>query len=369
MSQRLFEQQVLPQVLQIQPYQPGKPISELKRELGLERISKLASNENPLGASPNVLDAMQKAFTEIGRYPDGSGYLLKQALSSFLKFPPEQIAIGNGSNELLELVARIFAAPGDEIIFSQYAFAIYPLCAQVVGATGVEVPAKNWAHDLPAMKDAITEKTKIIYLANPNNPTGTAFFKDDWEAFIAKVPSNVIVVLDEAYAEYVVHPEYPNGLDYLTAYPNVLVSRTFSKAYGLASLRVGYMIGATEITDYINRVRAPFNVNHFAQVAAIAALEDQAFVDQSMALNSQGMHTFKAYFKQRQIEYIPSHCNFVCTHFGNKAFAKNQALLEQGVIVRPVAKQGPFAEFLRVSIGNELENQHFFDSVDALGML
>lgn len=366
-SQLRFDKYVMPQVLGIQPYQPGKPVSELKRELGLNKVSKLASNENPLGASPKVHAAIQSELSEIGRYPDGSAYYLKQALSEFLQFPMSQIAVGNGSNELLELVARIFAGQGDEILYSQYAFAIYPLCAQIVGATGVEVPAKNWGHDLTAMAEAITPKTKLVYLANPNNPTGTAFFRHEWEAFMQKVPAHVIVMLDEAYAEYVEHPDYANGLDYLAKYPNLLVSRTFSKAYGLAALRVGYLVGCEEIVNYLNRVREPFNVNHYAQVAAIAALSDQVFVKRSVTLNKEGMAAITGFLEKTQRAYIPSYCNFVCVHFGDKAAEANQVLLSQGVIVRPIAQSGPLAEYLRVSIGNTSENTHFLSGLKALG--
>ena len=357
----LFCDQILPQIAGIQAYQPGKPISELQREYNLQRVSKLASNENPLGASPKAIKAIQDELVNIGRYPDGNAYYLKQTLADFLDVDTNQVAVGNGSNEMLELVARIFAGAGDEVIYSQYAFAVYPISTQAVGATGVEVPAKNWGHDLPAMAEAITDKTKLIYLANPNNPTGTLFAKDEWEAFIAKVPKNVIVVLDEAYFEYVQDEQYANGLDYLEHYPNLLVSRTFSKAYGLASLRVGYMVGSAELISYIDRIREPFNVNHYAQVAATAALKDNQFVKQSVELNQRGMRQFVSFFEKHQLGFIPSYGNFICVHFGHEAMKINQQLLENGVIVRPVAAQGEFAEYLRVSIGTQQENQHFID--------
>ena len=363
---QLFCDRVQPQVLGIHPYIPGKPVSELQRELGLTYISKLASNENPLGASPNVLTAVQAALKDIARYPDGSAFELKKTLSEFLGVKTEQLAIGNGSNELLELVARVFASAGDEVIYAQYGFAVYPISAQVVGATGVEVPAVDWGHDLEAMLAAITDKTKLIYIANPNNPTGTLLTKNQWESFISQVPKEIIVVLDEAYIEYAKsfddNNQYPDGCDYLSQYPNLLISRTFSKAYGLASLRVGYLVGGGEIIQYINQLRAPFNVNHFAQVAACSALSDQVFVEKSIRLNQQGMRQIKEALARLGIDYIPSSGNFICIDLGDKALEINQALLKEGVIVRPLANYG-LTQFLRVSIGTQVENQHFIDAL------
>ncbi len=363
--QSLFCDQIQPQINQIQPYIPGKPISELQREFNLIRISKLASNENPLGASPKALKAVQDELINIARYPDGSAFYLKTELAEFLGKSPDQISIGNGSNELLELVARIFAGPGDEVIFSEHAFAVYPISTQAVGATAVEIPAVDWAHDLPAIAAAITDKTKLIYLANPNNPTGTLFLKEQWEAFMRQVPQSVVVVLDEAYFEYVSHQHYANGLDYLDDYPNLLVSRTFSKAYGLASMRIGYMAGCEEITSYIERLREPFNVNHYAQVAAIAALKDQSFVKKSVQTNEQGMAQLQQFLQTHQLDYIPSHGNFVCVGFGETTMQVNDELLKNGVIVRPVANY-KMPNYLRVSIGTPKENQHFIDAVSKI---
>jgi len=363
---QLFCDRVQPQILGIHPYIPGKPVSELQRELGLSYISKLASNENPLGASPKVLTAVQTALKDIARYPDGSAFELKKTLSNFLGVKTEQLAIGNGSNELLELVARAFAGAGDEVIYSQYGFAVYPISAQGVGATGVEVPAVDWGHDLVAMLAAITDKTKLIYIANPNNPTGTLLTRIQWEAFISQVPKEVVVVLDEAYIEYAKsfddNNQYPDGCDYLSQYPNLLISRTFSKAYGLASLRVGYLVGGGEIVQYINQLRAPFNVNHFAQVAACSALSDQEFVEKSIVLNQQGMRQIKSALASLNIDYIPSVGNFICIDLGDKALEMNQKLLKEGVIVRPLANYG-LTQFLRVSIGTQVENQHFIDAL------
>ncbi|MDG6772903.1 histidinol-phosphate transaminase [Thiomicrorhabdus sp. ZW0627] len=353
---------VQPQILGIHPYIPGKPVEEVQRELGLTRVSKLASNENPLGASPRVVAAVQSELTEIARYPDGSAYRLKQELSEFLSVGSEQIAVGNGSNELLELAARVFAGPGDEVVYSQYGFAVYPISAQVVGATAVEVPAKNWGHDLDAMLEAITDKTKIVYIANPNNPTGTVFGKTEWERFISRVPEKVVVVLDEAYLEFCEFDGYPNGMDYIADYPNLLVSRTFSKAYGLASLRIGYMVGCKEVVQYINQLREPFNVNHYAQVAAMAAIKDQDFVRQSVKVNREGMQQICDALAELGIEWIPSSGNFVCAHFGEHAGEVNQALLHQGVIVRPLGNY-KMPETLRISIGTREENRHFIEAL------
>lgn len=362
----LFCDQVLPQIQGIHPYIPGKPVSELQRELGLSHIVKLASNENPLGASSAVIAAMTSELTEIARYPDGGCYALKQTLADFLGLQSSQITLGNGSNELLELVARVFAAPGDEVIYSQYAFAVYPISTQVVGATGVEVPANDFGHDLKAMLAAITDKTKLIYIANPNNPTGTFFTKTEWQTFIEAVPEHIIVVLDEAYVEYaqsfVDDDRYLNGIDSLDSYPNLLVSRTFSKAYGLASLRIGYMAGCDELIAYINQVREPFNVNQFAQVAAIAAINDQEFVDLVVATNQQGMRQLTEAFNTLDLNYIPSIGNFVCVKLGDNALQYNQDLLAEGVIVRPVANYG-MNEYLRISIGTQVENEYFIDAL------
>ncbi len=362
----LFCDVVQPQILDIHPYVPGKPVSELQRELGLTYISKLASNENPLGASPAVSEAINRELTQIARYPDGGAFMLKETLASALQVDSAQLAVGNGSNELLELVARVFAGQGDEIIYSQYGFAVYAISAQMVGAKGVEVPAVDWGHDLTAMLAAITENTKLIYLANPNNPTGTLFNRKQWEAFMHQVPDRVVVVLDEAYFEYA-HAQhsgatYPDGLMYLEQYPNLVISRTFSKAYGLASLRVGYLIGCREIIQYINQVRAPFNVNHYAQVAAVAAINDQEFIEKSVLLNQQGMRQMTLGLEALAVSFIPSSGNFVCLHLGDKALEVNAKLLAEGVIVRPLANYG-LCEFLRVSIGTQVENQHFLDAL------
>ncbi|WP_319557552.1 histidinol-phosphate transaminase [Thiomicrorhabdus sp.] len=368
-STMLFEDLVNPEVLTVQPYVPGKPIDELKREMRISYVTKLASNENPLGSSLKISTGLIAMSNEISRYPDGSSFALREKLAQFIQKPMDWVTIGNGSNELLELVARVFAGRGDEIIYSQYGFAVYPISAQVVGATGVEVPAKEFGHDLEAILNAINEKTKLIYLANPNNPTGTYFDKETWEDFISQVPEKVIVVLDEAYFEYAqdlcAPGTYANGLDYVEDYPNLLVSRTFSKVYGLSSLRVGYMVGYPQVLDYINRLKQPFSVNSYAQAAAMISLTDPQFVKKSLLTNSQGMRQITDFLNSKSIDFIPSVANFVTVNLGDKALELNQKLLQEGVIVRPLAGY-QMQEYLRVSIGTNVENRHFLGALNKL---
>lgn len=355
--------QALPHVANISPYIPGKPVSELQRELGLSRVTKLASNENPLGVSQQVEQAAQAALKTLGRYPDGNAYYLRSAIAEFTQRTMAEVMVGNGSNELLEFVGRVFAGPGDEIIFSQYAFAVYGITAQIVGATPVQVPAKDYGHDLAAMAAAITPKTKIIYLANPNNPTGSFFNAQALDTFMQQVPAHVVVVYDEAYLEYVERDDAPSGLALLDSYPNVIVTRTFSKAYGLAALRVGYLLAQPEVVGLLNRIRAPFNVNELSQVCAVAALNDQDFVSASVALNKQERTKVITALTQMGYQPLPSEGNFVCVNMGPNAASINQQLLQLGVIVRPVANYG-MADFLRISIGNEAENAHLLSALE-----
>ncbi len=355
----------LPGVQKLSPYQPGKPVDELKRELGLADVIKLASNENPLGASPRAVAAVQAQLADIARYPDGNGFVLKDAIHRSFGFAPSQITLGNGSNDILELVARAYLKEGDEAVYSQHAFAVYPLVVQAVGARGVEVPAKHYGHDLVAMARAITAKTKLVFIANPNNPTGTWFEKADFEAFLTQVPEHVLVVLDEAYVEYVTDGTALNGFDYVAHYANVIVSRTFSKAYGLASLRVGYAIAHPDITNVLNRVRQPFNVSSYALAGAAAALFDDDFVRESRELNSAGMQQLEQGFKALGLDFIPSRGNFIAVDVGRPAMPVYQALLQKGVIVRPVAAYG-LPNHLRISIGLPEENTRFLSSLKAV---
>ena len=345
-------------VQKLSPYQTGKPIDELKRELGLDDIVKLASNENPLGCSPLAVKAITAEMNQIGRYPDGNGFNLKHAIQQKFGFDLNRMTLGNGSNDILELVARAFIAQGQSAVYSQHAFAVYPLAVQAVGGLGIEVPAKNFGHDLDAMAAAITPNTKVVFIANPNNPTGTWFSRRVFESFMAQVPESVLVVLDEAYVEYVTDDDFMNGFDYVNQYPNLLVSRTFSKAYGLASLRVGYAIASPDVTNILNRVRQPFNVNSFALAAAAASLQDDNFVAQSRELNSAGMNQLEAGLTALGLAYIPSKANFIAFDTGRAGVPVFNALLQQGVIVRPVANYG-MPTYLRVSIGLESENARF----------
>ena len=347
----------------IMAYQPGKPISELAREMGIaeESIVKLASNENPLGMSVRARDAAIAAIGEISRYPDGGAFALKKALCARFGVKPEQLVIGNGSNDILELASQAFLAPGLSAVYSRHAFAVYPLATNARGARGIEVAAKNFGHDLDAMAAAIEPQTRVVFIANPNNPTGTFVPGAELEAFLARVPRHVLVVLDEAYTEYLAPEQRYDSIAWLARFPNLLVSRTFSKAYGLAGLRVGYGIAHPEVADLMNRVRQPFNVSSVALAAAEAALGDDEFLARSAELNRRGMTQLVAAFRELGLEWIPSAGNFVTFKVGD-AIGVNQALLRQGVIVRPIAAYG-MPHWLRVSIGLPEENARFIEAL------
>jgi histidinol-phosphate aminotransferase len=352
----------------ISPYQPGKPISELAREMGLaeESIVKLASNENPLGVGEKAREAMLKVVADIARYPDGNGFELKDALHRRYGVGHDQIVLGNGSNDVLELAARAFLGPGIDAVYSRHAFAVYPLATQEAGARGIEVPAKHFGHDLDAMLAAITPATRVLFIANPNNPTGTFLPGTEIEVFLARVPAHVLVVLDEAYTEYLAPEQRYDAIAWLKRFPNLLISRTFSKAYGLAGLRVGYGLASPAVIDLLNRVRQPFNVCSLGLAAAAAALFDDEFLARSYELNRAGMAQLTAGFVELGLDWIPSAGNFVTFKVGNGA-AVNQALLKQGVIVRPIGAYG-MPEWLRVSIGLESENARFLEALPvALG--
>ncbi|MBN8759474.1 MAG: histidinol-phosphate transaminase [Thiobacillus sp. 65-69] len=354
-----------PWVRAIAPYLPGKPISELARELGLAEadIVKLASNENPLGPSPRALAAAQDALHDMALYPDGAGFALKAKLAAKFGVDAKQIVLGNGSNDVLDMVARAFLAPGTSSVFSQHAFAVYPIATQTVGATGIAVPARDYGHDLAAMRAAIRDDTRVLWIANPNNPTGTFLPWAEIEAFLETLPPQVLVVLDEAYGEYLPTDDRGDTLAWIERFPNLLVVRTFSKAYGLAGLRVGYGFGHSDVIDLLNRVRHPFNVNAPALAAAEAALDDIEFLLRSYALNSAGMAQLVAGLKALKVEVVPSKGNFLLAKVGDAARI-NQALLEQGVIVRPVANYG-LPEFLRVSVGLAGQNARFLEALKA----
>jgi len=354
----------------IAPYQPGKPISELERELGISGIVKLASNENPLGASPQAVVAAHAALDEIALYPDGNGFALKDALAQRYGVAHDQIVLGNGSNDLLELAARAFLTVGDKAVYADHAFAVYALATQAVGATGISVAAKNFGHDLDAMRAAaVGQGAKMIFIANPNNPTGTFLPGDELHALLRALPANLLVVLDEAYNEYLPEECRYDSVSWLKEFPNLIISRTFSKAYGLASLRVGYALGDAQVIDMLNRVRQPFNVNSVAQAAALAALQDADFVQQTFALNRRGMAQITAELSELGLEYIPSFGNFVSFKIATpalseveRAMAVYRRLLELGVIVRPIANYD-MPGWLRVSIGLKEENNKFLSAL------
>ncbi|MCX7096442.1 MAG: histidinol-phosphate transaminase [Methylococcales bacterium] len=349
-------------VRQLVPYKAGKPITELERELGLSHIIKLASNENPLGPGKKALAACSAALPELALYPDGSGYALKQALAGKYALDVDQITLGNGSNEILELVARAFLTPELEAVFSQHAFAVYPIVTQAVGATGVVVPAVNYGHDLDAMLAAVNEKTRIVFIANPNNPTGTLLSQASVARFLAALPETVVCVLDEAYFEFVSVNEPINSIDWLKSFPNLIITRTFSKAYGLAGLRVGYGLSSPQLADILNRVRQPFNNNALALVAAEAALGDFEHLQQTMAINSHGMVQLTQGFKALGLEWIPSAGNFVSVDLKQPGQAVFEALLQKGVIVRPIGVY-EMPNHLRISIGTAQENQQFLQAL------
>jgi len=346
-----------PGVQGLHPYQPGKPIEELEREYGIKNVIKLASNENPLGPSPVVLKAIQSSLKDISRYPDGNGFNLKKALAQKYGIEMDMITLGNGSNDVLELIARAFVTPTQSIVFSEYAFAVYPIVTQAIGAKAIVTPAKNWGHDLVAMQSAIREDTRLIFIANPNNPTGTWINQSSLKKFLETVPETVLVTVDEAYFEYAVeNPVYPNTLEWLVFYPNLIITRTFSKAYGLAGLRVGYSISHPEVAHLLNRVRQPFNVNSLALSAATAALSDNQYIEKSVAFNFAGMQKLIQAFDEMKLPYIDSACNFVSVDVGRPAGEVYEKLLREGVIVRPVGNYG-MPQHLRISIGTETENQ------------
>ncbi len=350
----------------IAPYQPGKPISELAREMGLKEdsIVKLASNENPRGIGPRTRAALDAALGDVARYPDGNGHDLKFALSRRYGVDMGSIVIGNGSNDVLELVSLAFLSQGRSAVYSQHCFAVYPLATQARGARGIQVPAKNWGHDLAAMAAAVDAETSVLWIANPNNPTGTIVRPDELEAFLRKVPERVIVVVDEAYNEYLSPDLKSETVKWLKRHPNLIVSRTFSKAYGLAGLRVGYAFAHPSVADVLNRVRQPFNVNSLALAAAAAALDDMEFVARSYAENLSGLRQIEEGARALGLEWIPSHGNFITVRVG-KANDVYRRLLKRGVIVRPVGGGYQLPEHLRITVGTPEENERFLVALAA----
>ena len=358
-----------PGVRGLKPYQPGKPLEELEREYGVREAVKLASNENPLGPSPAALAALRGLDGGLARYPDGNGFALKQALSRHLSVDAGQITLGNGSNDVLELIARAFLTAAEEAVFSEFAFAVYPLLIQAVGARPVMTRALDWGHDLEAMRAAITDRTRLVFIANPNNPTGTWLSAAALEAFLESVPAEVIVVVDEAYHEYAAAPAtgaegYGSLLEQVARFPNLVVTRTFSKAYGLAGLRVGYAVSGAPVADLLNRVRQPFNVNSLAQAVAVAALSDTDHVARSVRVNAEGLRLLGEGLVWLDLHWIRSAGNFVCVDLGRDAAGVYEALLARGVIVRPVAGYG-MPRHLRITVGTPEENRRLLAALES----
>jgi len=345
----------------IQPYVPGKPISDVQRELGLSDVIKLASNENPLGCSKKVIQALSDALTDLSLYPDGNATVLRNKLAEKHGLKPEQFIFGAGSNEIITFIAQIFLNPGDESIYAKPSFSWYDTAVLAAGANPVIVPLRDYTHDLETMKKSITGKTKIIWICNPNNPTGTIITAAEQEEFLKAVPSNIVVVFDEAYYEFARGGDYPESVPLLEKYPNIIILRTFSKAYGLASLRVGYGMASEEIVSYLNRVRPPFNVNTLAQTAAIAALEDEDFVNEIIKVNKAGLDMLYAAFDKLGLKYVKSHANFIWVETPFASGEIFQELLHKGVIVRPF-----MGNWLRITVGTKEQNEKLINALTEL---
>jgi histidinol-phosphate aminotransferase len=351
----------------LKPYTPGKPIEELEREIGIKGSVKLASNENPLGPSPKALRAVINSLNEpntsnsINRYPDGSGYYLKKALSDRLSIEENELILGNGSNELIDIAVRTFLRPGDEAVMAHPSFVVYPLSVQALGGRPIQIPLKEHTHDLQAIADAVTKKTKMIFIANPNNPTGTINKKDEFDHFLDKIPEGILIVVDEAYYEYVVDPDYADSMKHFRNGKDILILRTFSKIYGLAGLRIGYGIARSDILLEMNKIRPPFNTNSVAQKAAICALQDNTHVRHSQEINEEGKKYLYKKFDSLKIRYIPTEANFIYILLGEDAYLLYNKMLRYGVIVRPVGPQE-----IRVTIGLPEENKRFIEAFKAV---
>jgi histidinol-phosphate aminotransferase len=352
-----------PQIAGLTPYVPGKPLSELEREHGIREAVKLASNENPLGCGEAAQMAFRDCAAELSRYPDGGAFALRGAIAEHHGVDPAQVTVGNGSNDVLDLVARTFLQPGVESVFSEHAFAVYPIATQAAGATARVAPARDFGHDLDAMAVLVGERTRVVWIANPNNPTGTWLAAGPLRAFLERLPAHVVAVVDEAYFEYVEESGYPDTSRWLADFPNLVVTRTFSKAYGLAALRVGYGLSHPDIADLLNRVRQPFNVDSFGQAAAIAALSDADYLRRSVALNDSGMAQLAEGVRRLGLDYIPSAGNFLTIDLGRDAAPVDQALLRLGVVTRPIANYG-LPEHLRVSVGLPDEIERFLAALE-----
>ncbi len=361
--QDFVKQRARQEIFKLKPYIPGKPIEEVKRELGIDNIIKMASNENPLGPSPLALQAITEILPEIYLYPDANCFELKQRLADFYQITAEHLLIGNGSDELLKLLAEAFICPGDQVIFAQPTFSEYEFVSLIMGAECIKVPLKDYALDLEAILKAITPITKIIFICNPNNPSGTMLDAAAIHQFMEQVPDDIIVIFDEAYCEYVESPDFPVSLDYVRQGRNVIISRTFSKIYGLAALRVGYAITTPAIAQAIETVMEPFNVNSLAQAGALAALDDKQHVAQSQALNRAGKKYLYAEFERLGLQYVPTQANFILVDCGCDCQSIFRVLLQQGIIVRTCDHFG-FPHSIRVTIGKPEDNQRFIKSLE-----
>lgn len=353
------------EVKKIKPYIPGKPIKDVQEELGLEKIIKLASNENPLGVSKRVKEAILQEIVNINRYPDGANRSLKTVLCSKLGISPEMLVLGNGSDGLLKVLAEAFLGPEDQVIISHPTFVEYLFVSHLMGSQLIRVYMDNYHQNLPAIADAVTGKTKMIFLTNPHNPAGTIFRKNEFEEFIQNIPEDIIVVVDEAYFEYVQNKDYPDSLKYVKEGYNIIVLRTFSKAYGLAGLRIGYAIAMPEIIEVLARVRDPFNVNHLAEIAAIAALEDEEFLQRSIKINEEGKRYLYQELEKRGIDYIPTEANFILINVNRDSGELYKRLMAEGVIIRPGEPLG-YPGHIRVTIGTLEECNFFINCIDKL---
>lgn len=351
-----------PHIEDLKPYSPGKPIQELERELGIAGAIKLASNENSIGPSSKAVAAIKESLGEINRYPDGGGFYLKQNLAPSLGVGSENIILGNGSDELIEIICRTFLNPGEQVISADCTFIEYKLVSKSFGAEMVAIPLKDFTYDLEAMACAVTDKTKLIFIANPNNPTGTMVNRVIFDNFMGNIPPQVIVVMDEAYYEYVVSASFPDAISYIKQDRNIIALRTFSKIYGLAALRIGYGIAKPETIDYMNRVRLPFNVNSLAQVAAIAALSDEEHLSRSQEVVSQGREYLYSQFEEFSIDYIPSVANFILLNTRCDGRQVYQTMLKEGVIVRPMEVYN-LPGYIRVTVGTEGENRRLIEAL------
>lgn len=373
MNDNTSAQQLVRQgILNIAPYTPGKPIAEVAKEYGLDEIIKLASNENPIGSSPKALAALGDVSNTLFQYPDGKGSALKAALTEHTGYAEEWITLGNGSDEVINMVGSAFLNEGDEVLFSDYSFEVYSIVAKAAGATIVNAAtfpgddqARPLGQDLDALLAAVTDKTKLIFIANPNNPTGNLLLAEPLKAFLSQLPKHVMVLLDEAYYEYVEADGFESGLAWLREFPNLIVTRTFSKLYGLPGLRVGYGIAHPEVTGLLNRIRQPFNVNSMAQAAGVAALTDLEFIEQSLTVNKAGMTWLTGALEQRGLQVIPSYTNFLCIQVPLPGKDLFEALLKRGIIIRDLTSY-ELPNYVRVTIGTPAQNETFIDSLDAV---